>query len=59
MTPSFKPVIELEPVEPLGVPAESELDLDIEHCRREIRNIERELLSGNPDVQGFAWQLSD
>jgi len=32
---------------------------DIERCRREIANVEAELLAGNPDVAGLVLALAD
>src|SRR5580692_10509902 len=34
-------------------------DVSIERCRREITEIEVELLAGNPDVPGLVLALSD
>jgi len=33
--------------------------LDIERCRREIEEVERLLMSGQPDVAGLCLALSD
>jgi len=35
------------------------MDRQIERCRREIADIEAELLAGNPDVAGLCLALSD
>lgn len=32
---------------------------DIERCRQEIAAIKKELLAGNPDVEGLCLALSD
>ena len=37
----------------------SRLQRDIDHCRRQIVEIERELLAGNPDVHGLCLGLKD
>ena len=37
----------------------SQLQRDIDHCRREIAAIERELRAGNPDVHGLCLGLKD
>jgi hypothetical protein len=35
------------------------MDREIERCRRQIADIEAELLAGNPDVAGLCTALSD
>jgi hypothetical protein len=35
------------------------MDREIDRCRREIAEIEAELLAGNPDVAGLCMALSD
>jgi hypothetical protein len=35
------------------------LQRDIDHCRRQILEIERELRAGNPDVHGLCLGLKD
>ena len=37
----------------------SQLQRDIDHCRRQISEIERELRAGNPDVHGLCLGLKD
>ena len=37
----------------------SRLQREIDHCRRQILEIERELRAGNPDVQGLCLALAD
>jgi hypothetical protein len=38
---------------------ESTLDREIERCRQEIAEIERQILSGHPDVAGLCLALHD
>ena len=38
---------------------DSQLQRDIDRCRREIAAIERELRTGNPDVHGLCLGLKD
>jgi hypothetical protein len=37
----------------------SQLQRDIDHCRQQIAEIERELRTGNPDVHGLCLGLKD
>jgi hypothetical protein len=37
----------------------SQLQRDIDRCRREIAALERELRTGNPDVHGLCLGLKD
>ena len=37
----------------------SQLQREIDHCRRQILELERELLAGNPDVHGLCLGLKD
>ena len=39
--------------------SDSQLQRDIDRCRREIAEARRELQSGNPDVQGLCLALAD
>jgi len=42
-----------------GAPGYEAARMSIERCRREIAEIEAELLAGNPDVAGLVLALSD
>ena len=39
--------------------SDNRLQRDIDYCRRQILEIERELRAGNPDVQGLCLALAD
>ena len=49
----------MEEASATSAPSDSRLQRDIDHCRRQILEIERELRAGNPDVQGLCLALAD
>jgi len=42
-----------------SVASESKLEREIERCRQEIAEIERQILAGHPDVTGLCLALHD
>jgi len=42
-----------------SVASESKLEREIERCRQEIAEIERQILAGHPDVAGLCLALHD
>jgi len=42
-----------------SVANESTLDREIERCRQEIAEIERQILAGHPDIAGLCLALHD
>ena len=49
----------MEEASATSAPSDSQLQRDIDRCRREIAEIQRELRAGNPDVQGLCLALKD
>jgi hypothetical protein len=49
----------MEEALPTSALSGSQLQRDINHCRRQIAEIERELRAGNPDVHGLCLGLKD
>ena len=49
----------MEEASATSVPNDSRLQRDIDRCRREIAQAERELRAGHPDVQGLCLALAD
>ena len=49
----------MEEASATSAPSDSQLQRDIDRCRREIAEIQRELRAGHPDVQGLCLALAD
>ena len=49
----------MEEASATSAPNDSRLQRDIDLCRREIAEIQRELRAGHPDVQGLCLALAD
>ena len=49
----------MEEASATSAPSDGQLRRDIDRCRREIAEIQRELRAGHPDVQGLCLALAD